>query len=69
MATTTTLPTAETAAALSDKDLVAAYAKDAARERVGVDYFLAKEMERRGFRSARTCDLTPAGRKIREATA
>ena len=53
---------------LSDRELVASYNKEVADRKaknlVGVDYFLAQMMERRGLRNPRTAELTAKGRRL-----
>lgn len=49
---------------LSDPQLVEAYLADLAASDLGVDYFLAQEMEKRGFRSRGTAELTALGQAV-----
>jgi hypothetical protein len=59
--------TSETAAAMSDDALIAAYLDDCAAHVVGVNYYIAAEMESRGYRNRRTKDLTIKGRRAASA--
>jgi hypothetical protein len=53
-----------TPASMSDRDLVVAYLDDIADSSLGVDYFLAQEMERRGLRDPATAELTETARVL-----
>lgn len=46
-------------ATFSDRELIVNYLSDMIGREVGVNYFLAKEMEKRGFRDPSTSLLTP----------
>lgn len=53
-----------TASAMTDAQLVAAYVEDARDSFLGVDFYLASEMEARGLRDHGSAALTDAGGRI-----
>lgn len=52
------------AESMSDRELVAAYRKSSSENEVGVNFFLAKEAERRGLRDPKTRDLTAEAQRL-----
>lgn len=57
----------EQAQALTDDALVAAYVKEERESSFGINYYLAQEMERRGYRDPNTARMTPAGTRALKA--